>query len=66
MAGHKEINERLNNSLYEVLDALCMYVFGKKPNHKNGEHMIPINTDNDGLEIENYQEGIKKMQQVKS
>ncbi|XP_050533134.1 ARF GTPase-activating protein GIT2 [Daktulosphaira vitifoliae] len=64
LAGHKDINERLNNSLYEVLDALYLYVLGKKPDHKNGEHMIIINADDDGQKIENYQEGIKKMQQL--
>ncbi|XP_050437119.1 ARF GTPase-activating protein GIT2 isoform X2 [Adelges cooleyi] len=64
LAGHKEINERLNNSLYEVLDSLSMYVFGRKPDHKNGEHMIAIDCTDENTMDENYQEGIKKMQQL--
>lgn len=62
--GHKEINERLNESMYEVLDVLSMYVFGRKAEHKNGEHMINFNVNDEYVKDGDQLEAIKKMKQV--
>lgn len=64
LSGHKEINERLNDSMYEVLDVLSMYVFGRKPNHKNGEHTINFDLSNESIKDDCYQEAVKMMQEV--
>lgn len=64
LSGHKDINERLNDSMYEVLDVISMYVSGRKADHKNGEHMVNINLFDDFIKEGDQQEAIKKMQQV--
>lgn len=64
LSGHKEINERLNDCMYEVLDVLSMYVFGRKPNHKNEEHMINLDPNDENVKDNDQQEAVKKMQQV--
>lgn len=64
LSGHKDINERLNDSMYEVLDVISMYVSGRKADHKNGEHMVNINLFDDFVKEGDQQEAIKKMQQV--
>lgn len=51
--------------MYEVLDVLSMYVFGRKAEHKNGVHMIPFDPNDECVKQESDQQGaIKKMQQV--
>lgn len=50
--------------MYEVLDVLSMYVFSRKPNHKNGEHMINFDLVDDNVKDEDQQEAVKKMQHV--
>lgn len=65
LSGHKDINDRLNDSMYEVLDALSMYVFGRKTEHKNDVHMIPFDLNDEYLKQEgDHQEAVQKMQQV--
>lgn len=51
--------------MYEVLDALSMYVFGHKTEHKNDVNMIPFDLNDEYLKQEgDQQEAIQKMQQV--
>lgn len=51
--------------MYEVLDALSMYVFGRKTEHKNDVHMIPFDLNDEYLKQEgDQQEATQKMQQV--
>jgi len=51
--------------MYEVLDALSMYVFGRKTEHKNDVHMIPFDLNDEYLKQEgDHQEAVQKMQQV--
>lgn len=51
--------------MYEVLDVLTMYAFGRKPDHKNGEHMINVDLNEENININSDQEeAIKKMKQV--
>lgn len=51
--------------MYEVLDALSMYVFGRKTEHKNDVHMIPFDPNDEYLKQEgDQQEAVQKMQQV--
>lgn len=64
LSGHKDINERLIESLYEVLDVLSVYVFGRKAEHKNGKHMINFDPNDERINNTDHQEAIKKMQQV--
>lgn len=64
LSGHKDINERLIESMYEVLDVLSIYVFGRKAEHKNGEHMINFDQNDERVNDTDNQEAIKKMQQV--
>jgi len=64
LSGYKEINERLNDSIYEVLDVLSVYVFGHKLEHKNGEHIINFDPNDEIVKDSDQQEAIKKMQQV--
>lgn len=64
LAGHKDINERLNDSMYEVLDVLSMYVFERKAVHKNGEHLINFDQYNNSVQDGDQQDAVKKMQQV--
>lgn len=64
LSGHKDINERLNDSMYEVLDVLSMYVFGRKAEHKNGEHMIHFDKNDNCVQDDDQQDAVKKMQQV--
>lgn len=64
LSGHKDIDERLNDNLYEVLDVLSMYVFGRKAEHKNGEHMVNFDLNNESILDGDHQEAIKKMQLV--
>lgn len=64
LSGHKDIEERLNDNLYEVLDVLSVYVFGRKAEHKNGEHMVNFDLNDESILDSDQQEAIKKMQQV--
>ncbi|VVC45781.1 Hypothetical protein CINCED_3A007521 [Cinara cedri] len=64
LSGHKDINERLNDCMYEVLDVLSMYVFGRKPNHKNEEHMINLDPNDENVKDNDQPEAVKKMQQL--
>lgn len=64
LSGYKDINERLNDSMYEVLDVLSVYVFGHKLEHKNGDHMINFDPNAEKLEDSDQQEAIKKIQKV--
>lgn len=52
--------------MYEVLDVLSMYVFGRKAEHKNGQHMINFDPNDERVNDNDtdHQEAIKKMQQV--
>jgi len=51
--------------MYEVLDVLSMYVFGRKSEHKNGVLMIPFDPNDECVKQESDQQGaIQKMQQV--
>lgn len=50
--------------MYEVLDVLSVYVFGRKGEHKNGEHMIKFDPVDESINDTDQQEAIKKMQQV--
>ncbi|KAL4091738.1 hypothetical protein QTP88_026384 [Uroleucon formosanum] len=65
LSGHKDINERLNDNMYEVLDVLSMYVFGRKAEHKNEVHMIPFDLNDECVKQESdQQQAIQKMQQL--
>lgn len=65
LSGHKDISDRLNESMYEVLDILSVYVFGRKPDHKSGERMINVDLNDESININSDQvEAIKKMKQV--
>lgn len=64
LSGHKEINERLNDSMYEVLDVLTLYALGRKADHNNGDHMINFDASDECVKDGDQQEAIKKMQQV--
>lgn len=64
LSGYKDINERLNDSMYEVLDVLSVYVFGHKLKHKNGEYIINFDPNDENVKDSDQQEAIKKMQQV--
>jgi G protein-coupled receptor kinase interacting protein 2 len=64
LSGHKDIEERLNDNLYEVLDVLSVYVYGRKAEHKNGEHMVNFDLNDDSILDSDQQDAIKKMQQV--
>ncbi|XP_060850868.1 ARF GTPase-activating protein GIT2 isoform X2 [Rhopalosiphum padi] len=65
LSGHKDISDRLNDSMYEVLDVLSMYVFGRKAEHKNDVHMIPFDPNDECIKQEgDQQEAIQKMQQL--
>jgi len=50
--------------MYEVLDVLSMYVFGRKAEHKNGEHMIHFDKNDNCVQDDDQQDAVKKMQQV--
>lgn len=50
--------------MYEVLDVISTYVSGRKADHKNGEHIVNINSFNDFVKDGDQLEAIKKMQQV--
>lgn len=50
--------------MYEVLDVLSMYVFKKKADHKNGEHMVIFDPNDENIKDIDQQESIKKMQEV--
>lgn len=50
--------------MYEVLDVLSMYVFGRKPDHKNEEHTIYFNLNDEIVKDDSYQDAIKKIQEV--
>lgn len=51
--------------MYEVLDVLSMYVFGRKTEHKNEVHMIPFDPNDECFKQESdQQEAVQKMQQV--
>lgn len=50
--------------MYEVLDVISMYAFGRKADHKNGEHMVNIDSFYDFVKDGDQQGAIKKMQQV--
>jgi len=53
--------------MYEVLDVLSMYVFGRKAEHKNEVHMIPFDPNDECVKQESdQQQAIQKMQQVNS
>lgn len=41
-----------------------MFVFGRKADHKNGEHMIKFDANNENIDDGVQQEAVKKMQQV--
>lgn len=65
LSGFKDVRDRLIDSLYEVLDVLSMYVFGRKLDHKNGEHLIDLDLNNENVNLINNQlEAVKKMEQV--
>uniref|UniRef100_A0A2S2PZ11 ARF GTPase-activating protein GIT2 n=1 Tax=Sipha flava TaxID=143950 RepID=A0A2S2PZ11_9HEMI len=64
LSGHKDIEERLNDNLYEVLDVLSVYVYGRKAEHKNGEHMVNFDLNDDSILDSDQQDAIKKMQQL--
>jgi len=51
--------------MYEVLDVLSMYVFGRKTEHKNEVLIIPFDPNDECIKQESdQQEAIQKMQQV--
>lgn len=50
--------------MYEVLDILSVYVFGRKAEHKNGEHMVNFDLNDESILDGDQQEAIKRMQQV--
>jgi len=50
--------------MYEVLDVLSVYAFGYKFEHKDGDHMINFNPNDENVKDSDQQEAIKKMQQV--
>jgi len=52
--------------MYEVLDVLSMYVFGRKAEHKNEVHIMVLFDPNDECvkQESDQQEAIQKMQQV--
>lgn len=40
LAGHLDLFERLVECMYEITDRLTYFLCNKKPDHKNGEHLI--------------------------
>ncbi|XP_014214077.1 ARF GTPase-activating protein GIT1 [Copidosoma floridanum] len=40
LAGHLDLYDRLVECMYEVTDRLTYFLCNKKPDHKNGEHLI--------------------------
>lgn len=51
--------------MYEVLDVLSVYVFNKKADHKNGEHMIIFDlNEEENIKDVDQKEAIKKIQEV--
>lgn len=51
--------------MYEVLDVLSVYVFKKKADHKNGEHMIIFDlNEEENIKDVDQKEAIKKIQEV--
>ena len=40
LAGHLDLSERLIECMYEVTDRLTYFLCNRKPDHKNGEHLI--------------------------
>lgn len=50
--------------MYEVLDVLSLYVFKRKADHTNGEHMIIFDPNDENIKDSDQQDAIKKMQEV--
>lgn len=65
LSGFADIRDRLIDSVNEVLDVLSIYVFGRKLDHKNDQHIIDLDLNNENVNLINDQlEAVKKMEQV--
>lgn len=65
-AGHMELAERIIECLYEVTDRLSFFVYGHKPDHRSGQHLILPEKSNSMDVTEISQEAKLKLQQVSS
>ncbi|XP_034252632.1 ARF GTPase-activating protein GIT2 [Thrips palmi] len=63
-AGHMELAERIIECLYEVTDRLSYFVYGRKPEHRKGQHLILPEKSNCGEVAEISQETRMKLQQL--
>lgn len=63
-AGHMELAERIIECLYEVTDRLSYFVYGRKPEHRKGQHLVLPEKSNCGEVAEISQEAKMKLQQL--
>lgn len=63
-AGHMDLAERIIECLYEVTDRLSFFVYGRKPEHRTGQHLILPEKSNSIEIAEISQEAKMKLQQL--